>query len=58
MSITLCEIMEQLQPKTGNLFVVFVLSILLLSFIPNALNKFYHDTGGDQLSAQHKRSTG
>ena len=58
MSITSFQIMEQLQPKTGNNLAMFVLYILLILRLTNISNKFYHDKKEYQLSAQHKRRTG
>ena len=54
----MCHIMYQLRPKTGNPLAIFFLYILLVLCIPNVSNKLYRGTVGDQLSAQHKRSTG
>ena len=56
-SITLCQLMEQLCPKTENILAIF-LSILLILCLPNVSNKLYHGTGEDQLSAKHKIGTG
>ena len=53
--ITLCHLMEQLRPKIGNPLAILVLFILLILCLPNISNKFYHGTGGDQLSAQQKK---
>ena len=58
MSITLCQLMEQLRPKTGNPLKKFVLFILLILCLHNFSNKLYHGTGEDQLSAHHKIRTG
>ena len=44
-SVELCQIMEQLRPKTGNPLASFVLFILLIRCIPNVSNKLYHGTG-------------
>ena len=49
--------MEKLCPKTGNPLKKNI-SILLILCLPNVSNKLYHGTGEDQLSAQHKISTG
>ena len=57
-SIKLCQLMDQLRSKTGNYLAIFVLSILSISCLPKISKKFYHVTGRDQLSAQHKRRTG
>ena len=54
LGITLCQLMAQLWPKTGNPLAIFVLSILLILCPPNIYNKFYHITGEYQLSAQQK----
>ena len=53
---TLCRLMEQLRPKTGNpLEICFGLSMLLLLLcISNVSRQYYHDTGSDQLYAKHK----
>ena len=56
-SITLCQHMDQLRPKTGNPLAIFVLSILLILCLPNVSNKFYHKKKSDQLSTQYKIST-
>ena len=45
--------MEPLRPTTGNTLGGF-LFILLILCLPNVSNKYYHDTGADQFSAQHK----
>ena len=58
MSITLCQLMEQLRPKMGNPLAVFVLYVLLILCLPNVPNKIYHGTGEDQLSSQHKIRAG
>ena len=57
MSITLCQLTDQLQPKTGSPFAIFVLSILLILYHPDISNKFYYGTGKYQLNAQNKIST-
>ena len=52
----LCHIMYQIRPKTENLFAnnfEFFLFLLIL-YLPTVSNKFYHDIGSDQVSAQHK----
>ena len=54
MSVTLCEMMDQLRSKKGNSSVIFVPYILLISCLPNVSKQFYHGTGGYQLSAQHR----
>ena len=53
---TLCQLMEQLRPKTRNpLEICFGFSMfLLLLCIPNVSKQYYHDTGSDQLYAKHK----
>ena len=51
MSITLCQIMEQLRPKTGNSLEMFLFSILLIVCHPNVSNKLYRGEGEYQLSA-------
>ena len=55
----LCQIMEQIRPKTGNpLAIVFNLSMLLLMlYIPRVFQKSHHDTGSDQLFAQPSLSS-
>ena len=58
MSITFCQLIDQIRPKTGNPLAMFFLSILLILFHPNISNKLYNGTGEDQLSAQHKIRTG
>ena len=58
MSITFCQIMEQLRPKIGNPLAIFVITILSILCHPNISKKLYNGTGEDQLSAQHKRRTG
>ena len=50
---TFCHLVEQLRPTTGNPLGGF-LCILLILCLPNVSNKYYHDTGADQFSAQHK----
>ena len=57
-SITLCQLMDQLFTKTGNTLAIFVLYFLLILCLTNISNKLYHGTVGDQLSPQHKRKTG
>ena len=57
MSITLYQLMDQIRTKTGNLLAIFVMSILLILYLPNVSNKFYHGTKEDQFSAQHKIRT-
>ena len=51
-SITLCQIMEQIRPKTENPLEIFVLSVLLILCLTNLSNNLYHGTGGDKLSAK------
>ena len=48
--------MDQIRPKTGNpLAILFLfLYVLLILCVPNVSKHSYHDTGSDQLSAQHK----
>ena len=58
MGITLCWIMGQLRPKTGNPLAIFVLSIFLIVCITNVSKKVYYSTEEYQLSVQHKISTG
>ena len=54
LGITLCHIMEQIRPKTGNPLDFFLfISILLISCIINFSNKNYHDTGENQFSTEH-----
>ena len=51
---TLCQLMDQLQPKTGDPFAFFLfIYILLISCLPNFSNKNYHETGGNKLYAEH-----
>ena len=51
----LCQIMEQIWPKTGNpLGVFWFLFILLILCLPNVSKNIYHITGSDQFSAQKK----
>ena len=48
--------MDQLRPKTGNtLKIMFFSLFLLILFLPNVSNKYYHDILSDQLYEQHKR---
>ena len=51
----LCCLMQQLQPKIGNHFVIFCLflSVLLISCLPNVSNKTYHSTIENHLSSEH-----
>ena len=56
MSITLCQLMDQLCPKTENPLAIFSLYILLILCLPN-VKKIYHGTGEDNLSAQQKIRT-
>ena len=58
MSIKFSQLREQLRPKTGNALAMFFLSILLLLFLPNISNKFYHGTGEDQIYTKQKLRTG
>ena len=44
-SISLCQLMELLRPKTCDSLAIFFLSILLILCLPNISNKFYHGTG-------------
>ena len=53
-SITLCQTMDQLRPKTGNPLEMFSLCILLILFHPNIPKHSYHGTGEDQLYPQQK----
>ena len=53
---TLCQLMEQVRPKTGNpleSFVGFYLFLLLLC-LPNFSKKSYHETGENHLYSQQK----
>ena len=51
---TLCELMDQVRPKTLNSLAFFLFfSILLKLCIPNDSNKTYHNTGESQLSSEH-----
>ena len=56
--ITLFQFMDQVRSKTGNYLAICVLYFLIILFLPNISNKFYHGTGEDQLSAKHKIRTG
>ena len=56
-SITFCQLMEELRPKTGNPLPNSVLYILFILCLPNFSNKLYHVTGEDRLSSQHKIRT-
>ena len=49
----LCQLMEQIHPKTGNPLAFFLISILFISCIINLSNKNYHDTGENQFSTEH-----
>ena len=52
-SITVYQLMEQLQHKMEN-SLAFFLSILLILCLTNVSNKFYHDTGEYQWYPKHK----
>ena len=53
---TLCQIIEQIHPKTGNPLVIVLVSICFINIIfTNASNKYYHEIVSDYLSEQHKR---
>ena len=45
--------MDQLWSKMRNPLGLFSLSILLISRLPNVINKTYHGTGENQFSAEH-----
>ena len=59
---TLCQLMEQIRPKTGNplefLLGLSMLLLLLLLRLPNVSNKYYHDIGSDYFSENTQRRTG
>ena len=52
----LCQIMEQLWPKIGNIWSIYLLISLFLIIlcVPNVTKYSYHDTGSVQLYSQHK----
>ena len=51
----LCQIMEQVRPKTENPLAIFwFLYILLILCLTNVSKKYYHGTGSDQFDEQNK----
>ena len=52
---TLCQLMEQLQPKMGNPLAFFRFSLVLLILCySNVSENYYHDTESYELSTKYK----
>ena len=52
---TVCHLMDQLQPKTGNCLEIYFLflSIVLILCLLNISNEYYRETGVYTLSEKH-----